>query len=133
MVNSGGGEGSGDRESDLYSLRCYDICTENRNNIAHAQYERRRDDKHLFYKEDSEPGYLGWYFALSVAELEELSDAIQQTDLYVTLVWKEASRSRTSIGRQPLPDRPPQPRKLSWFSRIEAPEGEQATAKPEPG
>jgi hypothetical protein len=114
------GEPSEDgREAVLFALRCFDICVENRNVLAHSAYEENTPDGHVFQKQPTATTPRAWRFRLTFEDLEAAHRSTERTMIYVVTLWaslKERRRMKRRGGHGPsLPGRFPQPRKLSSF------------------
>lgn len=113
-----------DLEAISYALKCFNICTENRNIIAHSTYERAlKDGRHLFKKEATSVTPSMWRYALTADDLTATGTQISGVLWYTVFLWGSL-KSRGNVKHMPLPGRPPQPRKLSLFRIEEVPEGD---------
>lgn len=114
-----------------HALRCFDICCENRNLIAHAFAEEilTGSDQVAFLKRLKEPrGLLGWY-DFTLEEVRATALAARATGQYILGLasWFDSCSEPTEgriTFRPALPSQPPQPRKLSLSRRPTAQKGE---------
>jgi hypothetical protein len=103
-----------------FGLKCFDICTENRNLIMHANLWDR-DDGGAFVFAKATSGSQGYDvpFLIPVEGIRSAVASVVHTDTYLTSLWLELSerrkRRRPKRAPAPLPNRPPQPRKLSLY------------------
>lgn len=104
-----------------FGLKCFDICTENRNLVIHANlWDQDESGAYVFSKATG--GSQGYNVAFLIP-LEGIRAAVASTvhtDTYLTTLWLElAERRKRRRGPKrapsPLPNRPPQPRKLSLY------------------
>ncbi|WP_332653205.1 hypothetical protein [Brevundimonas sp.] len=110
-----------DVEAMAYALKCFNICTENRNIIAHSRYlGLLNDGRHSFRKEPTAVTPTTWDFALTAEELSKTARDIETLYWHSIFLWGSI-RSRGEADERPLPERPPQPRKLSLFRLEEDP------------
>jgi hypothetical protein len=106
-------------ESDAlqFALKCFDICTENRHFLAHAELSRKVRGGFLFYKATNSSGGTRKPFLLTVDEIDDTATSMVRTNWYLICVWDELDeryrRHRKPRAPMPLPPKPPQPRKLS--------------------
>ena len=113
-----GEKDKGAQEFILYALRCFDICTDNRNTMLHAikEHSSTADSLRLSKRAKNNPARTA-YYELPLATLRRVADETAATlNLWVDLfLWLEERR----VGQnRPLPDRPPQPYRLSPSPQI---------------
>jgi hypothetical protein len=112
-------------------LRCYDICNENRNILAHAIIEARAHRLPNFIpvskrSKDAKVGRVFFHFSLS--DLRGIADSIAEvfnygTRLRIWLAYRSDPKPETAKlmvwpappQRPPLPEKPQKPRKLPPF------------------
>ncbi|MDP3854501.1 hypothetical protein [Phenylobacterium sp.] len=117
-----------EREAVLFALKCYDICTENRNFLAHAHFKKVTPEGLLFLKLASDKSGTLKPYVGSLESIRDLADSMSHTFEYVGLIWGSV-RYTAGFGAAPgapdwpLPERPPQPRKLNWSPPLANPEG----------
>lgn len=117
-----------ERNAVEHAVRCFDICAENRNIIGHSACEGENERRFRFFKLPSTPGSTGWVWELTESDLLFAAlDAVRMQDYIVSLWAWLRDRDNPSHG-EPLPERPPQPRKLSLFRLPE----DRPNAKPPP-
>lgn len=131
-------EPDAEREAISFAMNCFGVCAENRNLLLHALPGGEHGDKIVVYKEAvNERGFLKRY-GFSLEELRSGAKATNAVALYMFAlcehlrVCRETS-ARPMTGPRPrptLPQRPPQPRKLSLSRLLEAPEGDQLPPEP---
>lgn len=106
------------REFILYALHCFDICTDNRNIMLHATKEPSptADTLRLSKRARNNPARTAYYNAPLPMLRQVADDASATLDLWANLfLWLEDRR----VGQQrPLPDKPPQPHRLSPSPQI---------------
>ncbi len=113
-----------DVEAMTYALKCFNICTENRNIIAHSRYlGLLKDGRHWFRKEPTAVTPTTWDFALSGDDLARTARDVEVLYWHTIFLWASI-RSRGEADERPLPGKPPQPRKLSLFRLEEDPEAD---------
>jgi hypothetical protein len=100
-----------------YGLKCFNICAENRNLLIHAMPDIRTRDAVCFVKAvPGKPGDLAEYY-IPLEAIREAVTATVATDSYLGALVLEIMFHDEEGG--PLPERPPQPRKLSLYRHVE--------------
>jgi hypothetical protein len=98
----------------LAALKAYDVATENRNILAHSTLQGPNGRAFDFYKEPTPASPNGWFYRLTTADLVEQAERFEALNYHIVFVWHVIFDRRR--GEQtPLPETPPQPRKLSLF------------------
>jgi hypothetical protein len=127
------------KEALLSSILHYDICTESRNVLMHANFEISDLEIFQFSKRASkQPLKKPNAYRIPTADLRRIADEMDTTfsfilDLHRWLMQSRADSARP-LGsptilmgngeRPPLPKTPPKPRSLTKFEPPEVPEGE---------
>jgi hypothetical protein len=113
-----------ERDSDIiealkHFIRCYDICTENRNILMHASLEPRTSPDILPLSKRSKDMRVGKIFFQD--EMGDVFDYGTRLKLWLTYRSDHDPELAKMMGwpsypaRPPLPDKPQKPRKLSLF------------------
>ena len=134
------------REAILHCIRCYDICTDNRNILMHVTLDDLDATAVLLKKRASQDPTRDIIFHVPLTDLRLVADQIGQTfqytyDLFIWLLRREAHGFHlkgvttllgdlATVPPGPLPDRPPKPRKLTPYQPPEADAGTQSPPQP---
>lgn len=110
------------RAAVLHCLKCFDICTENRNILIHAtNRDQVEGERHLFTKSAPDKSGALILYWLSVDDIRRAADSTSATYNFLARLWLVAAHREKPEMRELLRDRPPLPRKLSLFGHREAP------------
>lgn len=104
----------GDEAAVAHLLRCFDICTENRNIIAHCSFEGMTPDGARLHKHPTGVSRTSWDLCVPLEALQQAAEEMTEIAGHIMLLWHHLVDRETADG-QPLPRKPPQPRKLSLF------------------
>jgi hypothetical protein len=102
-----------EREALAFALRCFDICIENRNVMAHCAYVERQEGQYIFFKNPTSASTNGWYFGATEVEFSSAANQARKFSEYLAELWGALRRRPLNGPDMPLPERPLQPRKLS--------------------
>ena len=111
-----------------YALKCFDICTENRNLLLHATFMWDDSETITMAKvKKEEPQFMNIY-EFTAAHIRTAAISVDQTEAYVHGLVRYCEKAPTNaflIDHRERPTRPPQPSKLSLFRPLATPKGEQ--------
>lgn len=113
-----------------YAMRCFDICSDNRNLLMHAAplLEDGVDALTMWKRRSAEPHTMSIYdFTLKDIRGAALSTDAAESYVLDLIRYLKAKDSFNALRDHPpgRPQRPPQPRRLSLSQRRAAPEGDQ--------
>lgn len=110
----------------LFAMKCHDICTDNRNIVMHASTDDKDQDSQvvkLIERASHDVTKFNEYH-LSLEEIRGVADEIAATFTFVARLFRYLKQREDEVTPNTLPDRPPQPRKLSPFQPAKEPAAE---------
>jgi hypothetical protein len=107
------------RDRALWALECFDICTTNRNVLAHArsEYEHRSSTMRLVKKSRADHNRTN-YYPLKLKQLRDIADEMGAVLDFMVHLHEHIHDLRPPPNAilgpmpEPLPDKPPKPRRL---------------------
>lgn len=116
QLASGSGQPEEEISAVLHALKCFHICTENRNILAHSTLMEAREGNYLLQKCATSAGSRVWVYEVPHQIMDETVRSMISARIFMMEMGARVSKKQRGQGPLPaLPEKPPLPRKLSQF------------------